>query len=120
LASANVSATSTNAAGILFTDASNAITKLAGANTPDPITGTVFNAPAGTMVAILNGTGTVTVLGPTATDGTGFYYFANTGLVKGVIYTIQVTVPAGFNGVTPTSQTFTWGGKGLAFNFTVF
>jgi hypothetical protein len=116
LASANVSATSTNAAGILFTDASNAITKLAGANTPDPITGTVFNAPAGTMVAILNGTGTVT----TATDGTGFYYFANTGLVKGVIYTIQVTVPAGFNGVTPTSQTFTWGGKGLAFNFALF
>ena len=119
LASANVSATSTNAASILFTDASNAITKLAGANTPDPITGTVFNAPAGTMVAILNGTGPSIVLGPTPTDATGFYYFANTGLVKGAIYTIQVTIPVGFQ-VTPTSQTFTWGGKGLAFNFTVF
>jgi hypothetical protein len=119
LASANVSATSTNAASILFTDASNAITKLAGVNTPDPIVGTVSNAPAGTMVSILNGTGPSTVLGPTAPDGTGFYYFANTGLVKGAIYTIQVTVPVGFQ-VTPTPQTFTWGGKGLAFNFTVF
>src|SRR6266851_3808656 len=102
-----------HAASLLFTDASNAITKLAGANTPDPITGTVFNAPAGTMVAILNGTGPSTVLGPTPTDATGFYYFANTGLVKGAIYIIQVTIPFGFH-VTPTSQTFTWGGKGLA------
>lgn len=120
LASANVSAASTNAAGILLTDASNAITKLAGVNTPDPIVGTVSNAPAGTMVSILNGTGTSTVLGPTATDGTGFYYFANTGLVKGVSYTIKVTVPAGFSGVTPASPIFIWGGKGLVFNFTLF
>jgi len=120
LASANVSAPSTNAAGILAADASSAITKLAGVNTADPIVGTVFNAPAGTMVTILNGAGTSTVLGPTTTDGTGFYYFANTGLVKGVSYTIKVTVPVGFSGVTPTSQIFTWGGKGLAFNFTLF
>jgi len=120
LASANVSAPSTNAAGILAADASMAITKLAGVNTADPIVGTVFNAPAGTMVTILNGAGTSTVLGPTTTDGTGFYYFANTGLVKGVSYSIKVTVPAGFSGVTPTSQTFIWGGKGLAFNFTLF
>jgi len=120
LASANVSAPSTNAAGILAADASSAITKLAGVNTADPIVGTVFNAAAGTMVTIWNAAGTSTVLGPTTTDGTGFYYFANTGLAKGVGYTIKVTVPPGFNGVTPTSQTFTWGGKGLAFNFTLF
>ena len=117
LASANVSVASTNAAGILFTDASNAITKLAGANTPDPITGTVSNAPAGTMVTISNG---ATVVLTAFTDSTGFFYFANTGLIKGVIYTIQVTVPGGFTGVTPTSQTFTWGGKGLVFNFALF
>jgi hypothetical protein len=117
LASANVSVTATNAAGILFTDASNAITKLAGANTPDPITGSVLNSSSGTKVTISNG---ATVVLTAFTDPTGFYYFANTGRVKGVIYTIQVTVPSGFNGVTPTSQTFTWGGKGLAFNFTLF
>jgi hypothetical protein len=117
LASASVSATSTNAAGILFTDASNAITKLAGVNTPDPITGSVLNSSSGTKVTISNG---ATVVLTAFTDPTGFYYFANTGLVKGVIYTIQVTVPAGFNGVTPSSQIFTWGGKGLVFNFTLF
>jgi len=120
LASANVSATSTNAAGILAADASSAITRLAGANTADPIVGTVLNAPMGTMVTILDGTGTSTVLGPTTTDSTGFYYFANTGLVKGVSYTIKVTLPGGFNGVTPSSQIFTWAGKGLVFNFTLF
>jgi FIMAH domain-containing protein len=118
LASANVSATSTNAAGILAADASSAITKLAGANTADPIVGTVSNAPMGTVVTI-NGPSTML---STMTDGTGFYYFANTGLVKGVSYTIKAPapLPAGFNGVTPTSQIFTWGGKGLVFNFTLF
>jgi hypothetical protein len=118
LASANVSAPSTNAAGILAADALSAITKLAGVNTADPIVGTVLNAPMGTMVTI-NGPSTML---STMTDGTGFYYFANTGLVKGVSYTIKVPapLPAGFNGVTPTSQIFTWGGKGLVFNFTLF
>jgi hypothetical protein len=120
LASVNVSDTSTNAGGILAADAASAITRLAGVNTADPIVGTVANAPPGTFVTILNAAGTVTVLSPTTTDATGFYYFANTGLTKGVSYTIKVSKPAGFNGVTPGSQTFTWAGKGLVFNFTLF
>ena len=118
LASVNVSDTATNAAGILAADASSAITRLAGVNTSDPIVGTVQNAPAGTMVTI---TGPSTAL-TAPTDATGFYYFPNTGLAKGVNYTIKVVtpLPAGFSGVTPTSQVFTWAGKGLVFNFTLF
>jgi hypothetical protein len=116
LASANVSAT-VSAAGILAADASSAITRLAGANTADPIVGTVQNAPpAGTTVTIFNG---ATPVLTTSTDPTGFYYFPNTGLVKGVNYTIKVTPPGVFN-VTPASQLFTWAGKGLVFNFTIF
>jgi hypothetical protein len=116
-ASVIVSDTSTNAAGILAADAQSAIARLGNANTADPIVGTVQNAPMGTMVTI---TGPSTALSA-FTDATGFYYFPNTGLVKGVSYTIKVpTVPPGFNGVTPASQIFAWGGKGLVFNFTLF
>ena len=118
LASVNVSDPATNAAGILAADASSAITRLAGVNTADPIVGTVQNAPAGTTVSITGPSTALTAL----TDATGFYYFPNTGLMKGVNYTIKVTMPlpVGFSSVTPASQVFTWGGKGLVFNFTLF
>lgn len=81
----------------------------------DPITGFVVDSSGGgapATVTITNGVTTLTAY----TDGTGFYYFPNTGtLTVGQSYTIQVTSAS----ATPPSPQFTWMGKGLAFNFTL-
>jgi hypothetical protein len=118
LASANVSVASTNAANILLGDVTSLITRLAGVTAPDPITGFVLSGGSpvgGATVGIFNGS--TPVPGFTATsDATGFYYFSNsTALTTGVTYTVEMTgIPGPFTSSTPSSQTFTWGGKGLA------
>lgn len=120
LASANVSVTSLNAASILSADASSLIGQLSVVTNGDPITGFVVNSGfgvSGAVVSILNGASTVATA---ITDSTGFYYFPNTStLANGVAYTIQVTGLAGFSTSVPSSSTFTWMGKGMAFNFTL-
>jgi hypothetical protein len=84
----------------------------------DPITGFVLQGGSpvvGATVNLLNSALVpVAIAGnPATTDATGFYYFANTNsLTKGASYTVQVVSP-------PAQQTFTWMGKGLAFNFTL-
>ena len=120
LASASVSVTSLNAASILLADASSLIGQLSVVTNGDPITGFVVNSGfgvPGSVVSILNGSSTVATA---TTDSTGFYYFPNTSnLANGVAYTIQVTGLAGFTTSVPSSSTFTWMGKGMAFNFTL-
>lgn len=120
LAAANVSVTSLNAASILTADASSLISQLSLVSSGDPITGFVLNSGLGVngaTVTILNGSSPVFAAN---TDSTGFYYFPDTNLLtNGVTYTIQVTGLAGFSVSTPTSQSFTWMGKGMAFNFSL-
>jgi hypothetical protein len=120
LASANVSVTSLNAASILSADASSLISQLSVVTNGDPITGFVLNSGLGVngaTVTIFNGASPVLTA---TTDMTGFYYFPHTSsLISGVTYTIQITGLAGFTTSTPASQTFTWGGTGMAFSFTL-
>jgi hypothetical protein len=112
-------------ATVLTTNVLGLITSLkASVATTDPITGFVVNSSGvgvpGATIKLLDSTSTP-VATAVGTDATGFYYFASTGtLTKGAIYTVQVTtpLPAPYTTSTPAQQTFTWGAKGLAFNFT--
>jgi hypothetical protein len=111
-------------ATVLTSNVLGLITSLkASVATTDPITGFVVNSSGagvqGATVQLLDSLSNP-VATAVGTDATGFYYFASTGsLTKGAIYTVQVTtLPAPYTTSTP-AQTFTWGGKGLAFNFTV-
>ena len=121
-AAVSVTVTALNAASVLVADATSLIHELSLVTTGDPITGFVLNngvGVSGASVTISNGISTFTAI---PADATGFYYFPDTSvLTNGGSYTIQVTLPAGpFNNSSPASQTFTWTGKGQAFNFEVY
>jgi hypothetical protein len=56
------------------------------------------------------------------TDGTGFYYFANTaGLMQGATYTVKVTgMPGGYSASNPPRQSFAWAATPVSLgNFTL-
>jgi hypothetical protein len=83
----------------------------------DPILGSVLNSTllgiSGATVNLLNST--KAVVATATTDVTGFYYFATTGgLTIGKTYTVKVTLPSGYRGSMPSSQSFTWKAIGIA------
>lgn len=112
-----------NPVTVLLTDVQSLINSLRTSVTPDPITGYAVNSTgtgiAGATLTMLDSAGHT--LATATTDITGFYYFATTGiLTPGSSYTVQVTgFPAGFTTSTPSYQTFTWGGSGLTFSFSL-
>ena len=104
----------------LLLDVQSLIDSLRVSLTPDPLTGYVVDGNGGgvpgVVVSILDASGSTVIA--TATDITGFYFFATTGgvLSPGVSYTLQVSVPVPFSGVMPATQPFQWQGTtGIAF-----
>lgn len=89
--------------------------------TGNPVTGYVVNSSgAGVPGAIVTIFAGGTPVASASTDVTGFYYLPTTGvLAGGGTYTIEVTGLAGYTTAAPASQTFTWGGTPLSFNFTL-
>ncbi len=108
-----------NPVNVLLLDVQALIDSLRVSLIPDPITGYVVDASgmglAGATVSILNSGNAV--VASAATDITGFYFLATTGvLTPGTAYTIAVTgLPAGFGSVTPPNQPFAWQGSAVAF-----
>lgn len=110
---------------VIATNVTGLITSLKmSVSSADPITGFVTdssgNGLQGAVLGIFDSLNHLVTTSSTS-DVTGFYYFSNTSLLgSGAAYTVQVTTfPGTFTSSTPASQPFTWGGKGLAFNFTL-
>jgi len=123
-AALNASVTGFNAASALSNAATSLITRLAGVPNGNPITGFVQSGAQGqpgATLTIYRGNTQVLVSNPPS-DMTGFYYFSGTNMLnKGTTYTIKITgFPVGFSNSSPASASFTWTGKGLAFNFMVY
>lgn len=99
-----------NSAAALITDVQSMISALK--LTPNPVIGYVVNGSGagvgGATVSILNGG----IIASSATDSTGFYYFANGALLAvGTTYTVKPTVlPSPYKSSSPPSQMFTWQG----------
>jgi hypothetical protein len=101
-------------ASALIADVEALLASLGAQTKANPIMGTVVNsskiAVHGATVNLL--TSVKTVVATAVTDSMGFYYFAGTnGLISGVNYTVNVTLPKGYKSSMPASQTFTWRGK---------
>jgi alpha-tubulin suppressor-like RCC1 family protein len=107
--------------GVTFNSASTLLTDTQSlmSTTGNPVTGYVVSSSgagvAGATVTILDGG---TPVASATTDVTGFYYLPTTGvLAGGGAYTIEVTGLAGYTSATPATQTFTWEGTALTFDF---
>jgi hypothetical protein len=88
------------------------------AGLPGSVLSSTNTAIVGTTVSLL--TPSKSVAETAITDSSGFYYFADTtGLTRGSNYTLKVTVPKGYKGVTPASQIFTWSAISVLTNFVV-
>lgn len=104
---------------LLLEDAHYLQLQIAGQLSANPILGWVVNSAGAGLnqvtVNLLNASSTV--IATAATDATGFYYFAASGLTVGQSYTLRVAVPAGYTSSTPASQTFTWSAASVVGNF---
>lgn len=111
-----------NPASTLLIDVQNLIDTTRTNSIADPITGYVLDPNgvpvSGAIVSLLDSGGNT--MATAATDVTGFYYFATTGVLSVTTnYSVQVTGFAGFTVATPSAQPFTWQGTGLTFSFSV-
>lgn len=120
--SCTIGGTTFNPATLLINDVQSLINGLRVGSIADPITGYVTNSSGAglqnAIVSILNGTMSVATA---VTDVTGFYYFPTTNvLATNTSYTIELSpIPSPFTTSTPRASTFTWGGSGLSFNFSL-
>ena len=77
----------------------------------NPVLGSVFKAGnVGIVGATVNiVASTKSTVASAKTDALGFYFFATPTVFKsGTIYTVKVTLPKGYKGSTPATQTFKW------------
>jgi hypothetical protein len=100
-----------NPTQVLITDLETLLAKLKTAGITDPILGYVSNGidgVAGATITLLDAANNV--VATTATDQTGFYFFAQTNtLTVGASYTVTVaTIPKPYTTSSPASQSFTW------------
>ena len=97
---------------VLSNDVRNLIASLKIAGSADPVMGYVVDANdsgvSGVTISLADSSNTVVTTA--TTDGTGFYYFANTAsLAPGAVYSVQVSsLPSHYTSAAPLSQTFTW------------
>ena len=109
-----------NPVQLLLGDAQYLQATLASQVKADPVMGSVLSATnaavVGTTVSLL--TPSKSVAATAITDSSGFYYFADTtGLTRGSVYTLKVTLPKGYKSAAPGSQTFTWSAIPVLTNF---
>ena len=103
--------TQMNAAQVLITDVEALLANLKTAGTINPILGYLVNGVDGVGGAVVQLVDAANnMVGSTATDQTGFYFFSQTGaLTVGAKYTVRVTtIPKPFTTSSPAMQTFTW------------
>lgn len=98
-------------------------TTLASQLSPDPVMGTVTsssNAPiSGATVNLM--TSAKTIAATAITDAAGFYYLPDvSGLSVSNKYMLMVTLPKGFKNSSLPSQTFTWSGRTVLGNFSLY
>lgn len=98
-------------------------TALAGQLSPDPVVGTVTsssNSPiSGATVNLM--TSVKTIAATAITDAAGFYYLPDvSGLSVSKSYMLMVTLPKGFKNSSPPSQMFTWSGRTVLGNFSLY
>jgi hypothetical protein len=117
--SCTIAGVALNPVTALLLDVQGLIDSLRVSMTPDPITGYIVDVSgaglAGARVSILDAANNV--VATAATDITGFYFMATTGVLSpGATYTLQVTgLPAGFT-IAPANQTFIWQGGAITFS----